>query len=230
MSKKIIETVKEEIAAFIKAKKSRRYLEIGVKEGSHISRLNIPEKVGIEIEPTLVLEKNFKLYLGASDEVFASAEFQKEKLFDLIFVDGGHEYTQVSRDIKNSLKFLTPDGLILVHDVNPLDQKDFVSEKIMRHPKGRWTGDGWKTVLEVRYTRPEVDFAVIEKFPGWLVLWRVKTPRILENLPEFLAGVNTREPYPFDHVPIQTARQNRWVMNFGTLEDALKKSGTDTNF
>lgn len=223
MPRTIIETVKDEIDAFIEAKKPGRYLEIGVKEGGHISRLPIAEKVGIEIDPDLVMEKKFKLYIGPSDDVFASAEFKQERPFDLIFVDGGHEYTQVSRDIKNALGFLAEDGVILVHDANPLDEKDRVSAKKMPNPKARWTGDGWKAVLEVRFTKPEVDFAVIEKFPGWLVLWRTKELRQLEALPVFLKTVDLASPYPFDLVPIKAARQNRWVMNLGTLPDALQK-------
>ena len=40
-----------------------------------------------------------------SDEFFES----NKKNFDIIFIDGLHEYDQVKRDIKNSIKFLNKD-------------------------------------------------------------------------------------------------------------------------
>jgi len=41
--------------------------------------------------------------------------------FDLIFIDGLHEYKQVIRDIIHSLNTLNHKGMILIDDVYPLD-------------------------------------------------------------------------------------------------------------
>ena len=39
--------------------------------------------------------------------------------FDIIFIDGLHEYDQVKKDIVNSLKFIDEKGFILIHDLLP---------------------------------------------------------------------------------------------------------------
>lgn len=49
-----------------------------------------------------------------SDEFFLSRNNGKK--WDLILVDGDHEYEQAKRDIQNSLEVLAPGGMIFVHD------------------------------------------------------------------------------------------------------------------
>ena len=39
--------------------------------------------------------------------------------FDVIFIDGLHEYEQCQRDCLNSMKFLNDGGIILFHDFLP---------------------------------------------------------------------------------------------------------------
>ena len=57
-----------------------------------------------------------------------------------------HEYSQVLKDIKNSINSLSEDGTIVVHDCLP---------KTIRHQhvprcSYRWNGDVWKAIVEVR--------------------------------------------------------------------------------
>jgi hypothetical protein len=44
-----------------------------------------------------------------------------EVLFDFIFLDGLHTFSQTYRDFRNALKHLHPDGYILIDDVIPWD-------------------------------------------------------------------------------------------------------------
>lgn len=39
--------------------------------------------------------------------------------FDMVFIDGAHDYQSVSEDIQNWSKLLKPDGLLCGHDYNP---------------------------------------------------------------------------------------------------------------
>lgn len=83
-----------------------------------------------------------------SDEYFA----QTADTFDIIFIDGLHEYSQVDRDIKNALKHLNKHGVIIMHDCHPN------SEACQRHcsyyPGGEWTGDCWKAYVKNRAELP----------------------------------------------------------------------------
>ena len=69
-----------------------------------------------------------------------------------IFIDGLHEYDQVYKDIKNSIKFLKDDGIIILHDCLPSS----IHHQAVPRYKSIWNGDVWKAVVNIR-TRPELD-------------------------------------------------------------------------
>ena len=75
-------------------------------------------------------------------------EFFKDNTgtFDLVFIDGLHEYAQVKKDILNSLKFLNKDGLILVHDCLP----ESMSKQAVPRYRMIWNGDVWKAIVDLR--------------------------------------------------------------------------------
>ncbi len=80
-----------------------------------------------------------------SDEFFANPpEILIEKGIDLAFIDGLHTYEQSLRDVENCLKYLNPDGIIVMHDCLPSSEAEALPslEKAMKHPefKGAWTG------------------------------------------------------------------------------------------
>ena len=50
-----------------------------------------------------------------SDDFFRS--ISTDRLFDCIFIDGDHSYEQVVKDIRNSKKHLSANGVIIMHDV-----------------------------------------------------------------------------------------------------------------
>lgn len=64
-----------------------------------------------------------------SDDFFAS----NTRTFDLVFIDGLYEAHQVLKYINNALRFLNPNGTILMHDCNPL------SEISSRYPQPQCT-------------------------------------------------------------------------------------------
>jgi hypothetical protein len=81
-----------------------------------------------------------------------------------------HTYEQSLRDILNALKYLTPKGVILVHDCNP-------STELMARPAasindliqlgipdwdGAWSGDVWKAIVHLRALRDDVDAFVLD--------------------------------------------------------------------
>ena len=84
---------------------------------------------------------------GGNVRSTSDAFFEKNSdFFDLIFIDGLHEYSQVKKDIINSLKILNPKGIILIHDCMPLS---YLDQAIPRGQR-KWNGDVWKSIVELR--------------------------------------------------------------------------------
>ena len=87
-----------------------------------------------------------------------SDNFFKNNLikFDIVFIDGLHEYDQVKKDIENSLQSLNNNGVIFLHDCIP---QSYLHQAVPR-AQGSWNGDVWKNIVESR-TRSEIDTYVI---------------------------------------------------------------------
>ena len=113
----------------------KSYLEIGCDQDEVYSKIKVENKAGVDP----VSGGNIRL---TSDEFFK----KNTDFFDLIFIDGLHEYSQVKKDIVNSLKVLNPKGIILIHDCMPLS---YLDQAIPRGQR-KWNGDVWKSIVHVR--------------------------------------------------------------------------------
>lgn len=89
-----------------------KYLEIGYLEGLTFNQIECTKKVAVDPNP---LNDNPCVIKETSDDFFG----KNEEKFDVIFIDGYHEKNQVLRDFENSFNFLSENGLIILHDVNP---------------------------------------------------------------------------------------------------------------
>ena len=144
------------IQEIIDKKKYEKYLEIGCDDDLLFSKINSNKKFGVDPKSGGNIRKT-------SDEFF---DTNIEK-FDLIFIDGLHEYNQVKKDIRNSLNFLNNDGLILLHDCLPTE----MSHQAVPRYRHIWLGDVWKAIVLFRqdpnlniYTcKIETGIAVIKK-------------------------------------------------------------------
>ena len=125
----------EIINEIIEKKNYKTYLEIGCDENKTFNEIKIKEKIGVDP----IRGGNLRL---TSDEFF----LRNNKKFDCIFIDGLHEYTQVKKDIINSVSCLNPNGVILVHDCLP---KSFFHQAVPRC-RSIWNGDVWKAIVEFR--------------------------------------------------------------------------------
>jgi hypothetical protein len=68
-----------------------------------------------------------------------------KKIFDVIFIDGLHEYSQCQKDVINSLGALRKNGFLLMHDLIPQDWK----MELVPRMQGKWNGDVWKVGYEL---------------------------------------------------------------------------------
>lgn len=126
------------------------YLEIGVQEGITFNKIHkIPYKVAVD--PVFRLEykkyesENVKFFETTSDIFFQTNEIK----FDIIFLDGLHEFKQTLRDFINALEFSHEKTIIIIDDVYPndiysslvgknLDSDYCYSLRSHFHPESRW--------------------------------------------------------------------------------------------
>lgn len=122
----------------IKLNDYKSYLEIGGAYGYNFFKINSPYKVCVDPQ------KNFPelTYHMTSDEFFAN----NDKKFDLIFIDGMHEASQVYKDIENALAILNDKGTIMMHDCLPLTFEEQTPERT----QWNWTGDAWRAFAYFR--------------------------------------------------------------------------------
>ena len=140
------------------------YLEIGCDENQLFSKIKIKNKYGVDP----VRGGNIK---KTSDDFFNN----NQKTFDLIFIDGLHEYDQVKKDILNSLKFLNKNGIVLVHDCLP----DCCSKQAVPRYRMTWNGNVWKAIVDLR-TDSEIEIFTCEIDQGIAVIQNKQNSAILQ--------------------------------------------------
>jgi hypothetical protein len=141
----------------------KKYLEIGVYRGHSLNAISA--NVKDSIDPDISTPALYKM---TSDEFFMTVAPTLSYKYDVIFIDGLHYTDQVDKDITNSLNYLEPDGVIVLHDCNP------ISELRQRTPPDfniwelGWNGDVWKSVVKFRknYSSTQYNTFVINSDEG----------------------------------------------------------------
>ena len=123
------------VQEIINIKKYQSYLEIGTFHDELFAHVKCKKKVGVDPVSGGTIRKT-------SDQFFKD----NEDTFDCIFIDGLHYYSQVKKDIQNSLKALNPNGIILLHDCLPNNH----FEQAVPRCQITWNGDVWKAIVECR--------------------------------------------------------------------------------
>jgi hypothetical protein len=133
------------------------YLEIGVFKGENIREVKALYKNGVDpgVEGYVVPEVDYPM---TSDEFFDLIKEHEDIKYDLIFIDGLHEYSQVKKDIENSLKHLQPNGFIVMHDCNPVSY----DAQIPNRKTIAWNGDVWKSFVEFKQNNPTFECCVVD--------------------------------------------------------------------
>ena len=146
----------ELINSLIEKNNYTNYLEIGVNSpaqpGYNWVGIKIPVKHGVDPN----VDTTFKM---TSDEFFENSVNQK---YDIIFIDGLHIFEQVYKDIINSVNALNENGIIVVHDCNP------VTEITQRRERASdaWHGDVWKSIVKLRIEEPNLEIYTVNTDEG----------------------------------------------------------------
>jgi len=131
---------KDLINFFIEKFDYTSYLEIGVKlETKTFLHIQCMEKEGVD-------PNGCTTHSMTSDKFFEM--IPADKKWDIIFVDGFHEKTQVKKDIENALLHLNENGTIVCHNVNP-------KERWLLDEQYCW--NAWEAFAELRATRPDLE-------------------------------------------------------------------------
>lgn len=166
------------IQTLMKEKKLNNYLEIGVFNGHIFFKVKSDFKVAVDPEfrfdtlrkfgKSLLNPANFrnKYFEKTSDAFFQddAPSLLDNKKFDIALIDGMHEYEYALRDVENTLKYLSPNGVIVMHDCNPktkLSASSFADWK-QREFSGTWNGDVWKVILHMQSLRNDVNSFVLD--------------------------------------------------------------------
>ena len=148
----------------IDRKNYKTYLEIGCFQDELFSKIRIEKKVGIDPVSGGTIR-------DTSDNFFKKNNMK----FDIIFIDGLHEYQQVKKDITNSLLFLNDNGVVFLHDCMPTH---FIYQASPRATIV-WNGDVWKNIVESR-TKSEIDTYVVHADHGVGMILKRPNKKILK--------------------------------------------------
>lgn len=146
----------DHINEIIKENNYNTYLELGFQDGHNFNKIKCKNKTSVDI--------NGKADFNEGDLAFFESNEDK---FDCIFVDSKHEAEHVRKVISESLKVLTKDGCIILHDVYPPDEK---SQLLPRQQK-IFCGDVWRSAVGFIESYPDVRVETYRSDYGLTVLY-----------------------------------------------------------
>jgi hypothetical protein len=186
------------IQEVIKKIHSHTYLEIGIHEGECFLRIRCRQKIAVDPHILIPPAKKRKYYLRnifnlfnryyqmSSDDFFHQQHaFLLRNRPDVVFIDGLHRYDQSLRDVQNALRYLKDDGVIIMHDCNPLSEAAAFPARSCEHAasmqgfSGEWNGDVWKTIVHLRSSRKDIDVFVLDCDQGLGVITKRKPEHVL---------------------------------------------------
>ena len=167
--------------ALIEKYNLKSYLEIGVQNPeNNFDKIKAKMKFGVDPDESI---NHPMIYTGTSDEYFTGYD----TIHDLIFIDGLHHADQVKRDFENSLRYLSDNGYIVIHDVLPENE----SGTIVPRETKQWWGDVYKWAMTVSQEYPDVGFKTFNIDNGCMLVWKSNTVKPVTGI----SGVNDWNKY-----------------------------------
>ena len=170
------------LQAFLDQRPNATYLEIGVQRGKVLLHLRAHRKIAVDPDFHISRMRRWISCLNnPSNRAIEYFEMTSDAFFDqhgealrggidVAFVDVLHTHEQAHRDVCHVLKHLNDDGVIVMHDCNPIsaaaaqfaDSPDDAAR--LGHPEwtGEWTGDVYKAVIQLRAERRDLQTYVLD--------------------------------------------------------------------
>jgi hypothetical protein len=181
------------IQALIRKYHFKNYLEIGVLNGYVFFQVRCTKKIAVDpyfrfrrLDKLKAIGNNLynignKYFEKTSDAFFDSdaPRILRKGLIDISLVDGMHEFRFALNDANNSLKYLNPDGVVILHDCNPKSEDAACSynEWEERGFAGEWNGDTWKAITYLIRNRPDLEVFTADCDYGLGIITKAKSPR-----------------------------------------------------
>jgi hypothetical protein len=203
------------IQHFINKYGYKQYLEIGVYHSWNWVNIVCEQKTAVDPDPNIPTPEGGDFFNMRSDDFFS--QLPAETSYDIIFIDGLHEAPQVKKDIENSLAYLSPGGIIILHDMNPPKY-----EHTTTGIDGCWTGDCYKAILSYGAARPFTYYTIDTD-------WGVGVLRPLKRVAEpFADAAMIMDARNLDYERAQQDwsyfdEHRRELMNIISVEEFLKK-------
>lgn len=145
----------------------KSYLEIGVQNpANNFDKIMCFSKQGVD--PCFVnKEKGEKIIPVTSDKFFVEWVPLNNDKYDLIFIDGDHTAEQVKRDFENSLRCLTDNGFIVIHDCLPVEE----STTLVPRQTRCWHGTVYKFCLGIG-DYPDIGYKTFNIDEGCMLIWK----------------------------------------------------------
>jgi hypothetical protein len=150
----------------------KTYLEIGVEYGKSFCPIAAQRKIAVDPIPAsaqvrqhMLQHLNATYYQMTSDMFFTNkSHILNDRKIDVAFIDGSHKYPQPLTDVENCLKYLNKNGIIVLHDCNPLTESAAVSwpePGANESADWVWNGNVWKTIVYLRSCRNDINVFVL---------------------------------------------------------------------
>lgn len=143
---------------------AKHYLEIGSFNGETFDQILCLNRVSVD--PQNPQPKSGGIHHNTDSDDFFQNNVES---FDVIFIDGLHHADQVYKDIENSLNFLNEGGVIVCHDMNPIDEK----HQRIPFSGGTWNGDCWKALVNIRKNYPDLHVSTVDTDHGCSIITRI---------------------------------------------------------
>lgn len=189
----------EIINQLIKKFRYKTYIEIGVNNGECFFQIQADYKIAIDphfkISSTKKIKKIFSnfsninnhWYEKTSDYFFSRHHYLfAKRSIDIALIDGMHEYHFALRDADNCLKYLNDNGIILMHDCNPITENAASSFKEWekRNFYDDWNGDVWKSVVHLRSLYKNINVFVLDTDYGIGIISKRPAESVLNFSPD----------------------------------------------
>lgn len=180
---------------FIDSRNYKTYLEIGTWKGDSFFPIKCHKKIAVD--PTFKISKRTKQkwilknprnFFNSYFEMTSKEFFERKGQWlnrkykpDIIFIDGLHTFQASLNDVLHSLKYLDPNGTIIVHDcfppnkaaATPAESIEDADRMQIEGWKKEWCGDVWKTIIYLKLQHnKELDIFVLNTDYGLGVIRR----------------------------------------------------------
>ncbi len=173
------------------------YLEVGVQHGLTLEAVQLPFRWAVDPYPLFrcqELPPGVIVSDVESDDYFS--ELNMSVKFDMVFLDGLHEWKQTYRDLVHALEHSHAHTLVMIDDVVPSDEfsalpNEGTAIEARRNAGLRgleWHGDVFKVMLAIRDWHPELRFAVVDNRIDNVqaIVWREAAPSPKQQNPPAL--------------------------------------------